>query len=42
MKVKLTKGRIAQQSDIAALQQIVGRPLPPDVLDFLSLRCPME
>jgi hypothetical protein len=36
VKIKLTNGRDAAQDDIAALQRIVGRPLSPDVLEFVS------
>lgn len=37
MRVRLTKGRPASQSDIAALQQKIGEPLVREFLEFVAL-----
>ena len=37
MKLKLTKGRAASRSDIAALQQKIGMPIVPEFLEFVAV-----
>jgi len=36
MTLKLTKGRIASQNDIIALEHRIGEPLVPEILEFVA------